>query len=496
MKTPVTLLADFYKLSHREQYPKGTEYVYSTLTPRTNHRAPFADHVVVFGMQYFIEEYLIRRFNQVFFNRPKDEVLEEYRRFVRYTLNLENVQTDHLAALHDLGYLPIHIKSLPEGTRVPMRVPVLTIENTHPEFFWLTNYLETILLNTLWLPMTSATVARSYREVLDRFAYETVGHNEFVTFQAHDFGMRGMSSEQTATVSGAAHLLSFVGSDTIPAGIFLEEYYHGNVEKEIIMTSIPATEHSVMCAYGQEGEFDLYKHLITEVYPSGFVSVVSDTWDFWLVVSEYLPRLKEEIMSRDGRLVIRPDSGVPEDILCGTVAEFGQGTTPEEKGLIELLWDTFGGTVNEKGYKELDSHIGTIYGDSITIERAELILTKLKAKGFASSNVVFGIGSRSYQSMTRDSFGFAMKATDIVVNGEERHIFKAPKTDTGGTKKSQKGRIRVLRNEVGDLTYEDGYFIGGLADTDSELATVFLNGELTRQTTVGEIRQLLAQNDK
>ena len=255
--------------------------------------------------------------------------------------------------------------------------------------------------------------------------------------------------------------------------------------------SIPATEHSVMCAYGEDSEQELFRHLLTDVYPKGFVSVVSDSWDFWRVVGEYLPALKSVILERDGRLVIRPDSGVPEDILCGTVQEFGKGQTPEEKGLIECLWDTFGGQVNDLGYKVLDPHIGAIYGDSITLERAQLILERLAAKGFASSNVVFGIGSRSYQSMTRDSFGFALKAPSVVIDGQEKAIFKAPKTDKGGTKKSQKGRVRVYRNDQGQLTYEDGHTRESLAGCDNLLLPVFENGRLLRRTSLEDIRQLL-----
>ena len=493
MNTPVTLLADFYKLSHREQYPAKTENVYSVLTPRSNERAQFSQHVVVFGVQYYIKEYLIRRFNEGFFQKPKRQVIADYQRFVKYSLGLDPVPVAHLEALHDLGYLPIKISALAEGTRAPIRVPVLTIENTHPDFFWLSSYLETTMLNTLWLPMTSATVADGYRRILENFSLQTTGGVDGVDFQAHDFGMRGMSSEMTSTVSGAAHLLSFLGSDTIPAGCFHEEYYEADCEKAPIIMSIPATEHSVMCAYGEDSEQELFRHLLTDVYPKGFVSVVSDSWDFWRVVGEYLPALKSVILERDGRLVIRPDSGVPEDILCGTVPGFGKGQTPEEKGLIECLWDTFGGQVNDLGYKVLDPHIGAIYGDSITLERAQLILERLAAKGFASSNVVFGIGSRSYQSMTRDSFGFALKATSVVIDGQEKAIFKAPKTDKGGTKKSQKGRVRVYRNDQGQLTYEDGYTRESLAGCDNLLLPVFENGRLLRRTSLEDIRQLLKE---
>jgi nicotinamide phosphoribosyltransferase len=201
--------------------------------------------------------------------------------------------------------------------------------------------------------------------------------------------MRGMASLDASKASGAGHLLSFVGTDTIPAIFYHEEFYNANVEKELVGTSISATEHSVMCSYGQTDEFELFKHLMTDVYPTGFFSVVSDTWDFWKVVGEYLPALKETILNRDGRVVIRPDSGDPVDIVCGTP----DGKTElERKGLIEALWDIFGGTVSEQGYKVLDTHIGAIYGDSMNLERITQICEKLKAKGFASTNIVFGIG--------------------------------------------------------------------------------------------------------
>ena len=291
--TPITLLADFYKLSHRKQYPQGTTKVYSTLTPRSNKYAPYSDEIVWFGLQYFIKEYLIDRFNKDFFSKTKDEVISEYSRLVEFSLGKEYAETKHIEELHDLGYLPIKISTLPEGSLVPMRVPVMTIQNTHDDFFWLTNFLETILSTSIWLPTTSATLAYSYRKVLNDYAIKTTGSTSGVEFQGHDFSMRGMSSEQSATVSGAGHLLSFKGTDTIPSILFLEKYYNGNIEKSLIGASIPATEHSVMCSYGQENEKDLLTHLLTEVYPSGLFSAVCDTWDFWKLVSEYLPELKE-----------------------------------------------------------------------------------------------------------------------------------------------------------------------------------------------------------
>lgn len=487
--TPITLLADFYKLSHRKQYPQGTTKVYSTLTPRSNKYAPYSDEIVWFGLQYFIKEYLIDRFNKDFFSKPKDEVISEYSRLVEFSLGKQYAETKHIEELHDLGYLPIKISTLPEGSLVSMRVPVMTIENTHDNFFWLTNFLETILSTSIWLPTTSATLAYSYRKVLNDYAIKTTGSTSGVEFQGHDFSMRGMSSEQSATVSGAGHLLSFKGTDTIPSILFLEKYYNGNIEKSLIGASIPATEHSVMCSYGQENEKDLLTHLLTEVYPTGLFSAVCDTWDFWKLVSEYLPELKETIMSRNGKLVIRPDSGNPVDIICGTVLTGGK--TPEEKGLIEVLYEIFGGQINDLGFKVLDSHIGAIYGDSITLEIAKEICEKLYKKGFATTNVVFGIGSYSYQYATRDTFGFAVKATYAIVDNEERMLFKDPKTDSG-IKKSQKGLVVVNKDDNGKFFFEDNFVDNDEYKSKTNLLeTVFVNGELIKETSLDEIRTKL-----
>jgi nicotinamide phosphoribosyltransferase len=489
---PATLLCDFYKVSHREQYPEGTESVYSTWIPRSNKYFPKSDKVVAFGFQAFVKKYLINYFNEHFFNRSKEEVVAEYVRYIKFTLGTENPDATHIAELHDLGYLPITVKAVKEGTLVPIKVPMLVVENTNPKFFWVTNYLETIISNEIWLPSTSATIAYTYRKLLNEYAVKTTGSTDGVIFSGHDFSMRGMGAFEASAISGAGHLLSFVGTDTIPAIAFHEEYYNANIENEMVGTSIPATEHSVMCAYGQTDEFELFKHLMTNVYPTGFFSVVSDTWDFWKVVGEYLPRLKNEILARDGRVVIRPDSGDPVKILIGDPEANDELV---RKGLIECLWDIFGGTVTPQGYKVIDGHIGAIYGDSITIERAEAILAGLEAKGFASVNVVFGVGSFTYQYNTRDTFGFAMKATHVTVKGQERMIFKNPKTDDG-TKKSLTGKVVVAYDKSKDeLVAVDGLF----TDTEiyfsdmnvNELETIFENGELKRDQSLAEIREIL-----
>ncbi|MHA6482128.1 nicotinate phosphoribosyltransferase [Paenibacillus sp. strain BS8-2] len=481
---PATLLCDFYKVSHKNQYPKGTEIVYSTWTARTS-RVKDVEHVIAFGFQSFVKEYLMTYFDKHFFSRPKAEVVEEYKRVIHYALGVAEPDAEHISELHELGYLPIRVKAVKEGTLVPIKVPMLTIENTNPAFFWLTNYLETLMSCQLWLPANSATLAFEYRQILEEYARRTNGDTSFVPFQGHDFSMRGMGSLEAAMSSGAGHLLSFTGTDTIPAILYLENHYGANMENELVGTSIPATEHSVMCAHGRD-EMASYRYLIKEVYPEGFVSIVSDTWDLWSVIDVVIRGLKEDIMSRDGKVVIRPDSGDPVLILCG---DPDAEDVFERKGVIELLWEIFGGTVTEKGFKQLDSHIGAIYGDAITIDRCREICEKLADKGFASTNMVYGIGSFTYQYNTRDTFGFALKSTFTVVNGEERLIFKDPKTDSNKMKKSQTGLVRVVEND-GVITYVDNLSRVQYETFEQEdlLEDVFVDGKLVREHTLGEIR--------
>ena len=475
------LYTDGYKVDHRRQYPDNTTLVYSNWTPRKS-RIEGINEVVFFGLQYFIKKYMIADFTANFFQQPKEKIIKKYARRINNYLGENQVGISHIEALHDLGYLPMVIKALPEGVSVPIRVPMFTMYNTLPEFFWLTNYFETLLSTTVWMPCNSATIARQYRKILDKYANETSSIPEFVDWQGHDFSMRGMAGLEAAVVSASGHLLSFTGTDTIPVVDFLEDYYNANSDTELIGGSVAATEHSVMCMGMSDGEEETFKRLITEVYPNGIVSIVSDTWDLWKVLTEYLPNLKEEVLARDGKVVIRPDSGDPVDIICGNP---NGKSIEEKKGVIELLWDIFGGKTNEKGYKELDSHIGAIYGDSITLVRATQICERLKQKRFASTNVVLGIGSFTYQYNTRDTFGFAMKATYGEVNGEGREIFKDPITDDG-TKKSAKGLIKIEKENgayklVDQVSWEE--------ERKGELREVFRDGKLLIDDNLGKIRE-------
>ena len=474
------LLTDGYKVDHRRQYPEGTTLVYSNWTPRKS-RVADVEEVVFFGLQYFIKRYILESFERDFFQQPKERVVQQYARRINNYLGPNQVGDQHIEALHDLGYIPMVFKALPEGASVPMRVPMFTMYNTLPEFFWLTNYFETLLSAVVWMPCNSATMARQYRKILDHYAHETSTALEFVDWQAHDFSMRGMGGIDSAMSSAAGHLLSFTGTDTIPAIDFLETWYNANSDTELVGGSVPATEHSVMCMGTTEGEFETFRRLICEVYPTGIVSIVSDTWDLWKVLTDYLPRLRSEIAARPGKVVIRPDSGDPVDILCGNPNGRNE---QERKGVVELLWDVFGGHTNHKGYRELAPCIGTIYGDSITLERARQICERLKNKGFASTNVVLGVGSFTYQYNTRDTFGFAMKATYGEVAGEGRAIFKDPVTDDG-TKKSAKGLMKI--------TLENGrYFltdnVSWEEERQGELREVFRDGRLLVDQSLAEIR--------
>lgn len=493
MKLVPTLLCDFYKISHKEQYPEGTEYIYSTWTPRSGKHIKGVNKATVFGHQGFIKEFLIDFFNESFFGQPKDVIVNDYRRVVKNCLFVENPDTSHIEALHDLGYLPIEIKSLPEGMSVPFRTPVLTIENTLPEFFWLTNYLETVMSANLWKASTTASIAKAYREILDEFALKTNGSTAGVEFQGHDFSMRGMGGVEDSARGGAGHLLSFVGTDTIPAISYLENYYGADITKELVGCSVPATEHSVMCAGGFDNERETYRRLIEETYPSGIVSIVSDTWDLWHVMENIIPSLKDSILNRSGapinKVVIRPDSGDPADILCGN-PNATEGSA-EHKGVISLLHETFGGTVNEKGFINLNDKVGAIYGDAITLDKCREICNRLAEKGFASTNVVFGIGSFTYQYLTRDSLGFAMKATNAIIKGKNYPIFKNPKTDDG-TKKSAKGKVGVFEKLNGEVLLVDDdttIEITNLKTGKDLLELVFRNGKLVKEVTLSEIRE-------
>ncbi|MBM68167.1 MAG: nicotinate phosphoribosyltransferase [Haliea sp.] len=575
------LNTDGYKTFHKDAYAEGITQVYSNFTSRngrlSNIPTEQSDGKVVFvGLQYFIKDELQSNWNDSFFNIPKEFAIKYIQRHLTAYLGKE-YNVSNFEALHDLGYLPIEIKALPEGVSVPYGVPPVTFRNTHPDFAWLTNYLETIFSTQNWPIQTSATTAKQYLRNITNSFKRTGGDMNMIPFMCHDFSFRGMFGKEAAMMSGFGHLAAGnCGTDTIPAIIFAEEYYNANVEKELVGVSVPATEHSTTTSYIMgmveregisklEAEVKYVEYLFDKV-PTGILSHVSDSFDFFKFVTEGLPLLKDKILARDGTFVIRPDSGDPVDILCGinsnfkevdpdyyfgssfddwkkavaeemdeifrrnleatnphsrethvwkgeygvyevtyepelnrhdktyyyvdnwdstvSYCEFKQiEETPESKGLIELLWNMFGGVETEQGYKLLDSHVGAIYGDSITLERQAEIIKRLEAKGFVP-NVVLGVGSYSYQYVTRDTHGSAVKATSVVWDGDQVDVCKDPATDS--KKKSAKGLLRV--------ELEDGEYV--LYDRQTpeqeeqgELQTVFKDGELLIEHSLEDIRQ-------
>lgn len=486
-----SLATDFYKVGHISQYPTGTSLVYSNFTCRSDKYAgmpaDFDRKVVFCGLQGLCQWLFQELWEENFFRRPRGEMVEAYRARVDGALGPGVARHDNIGALHDLGYLPIRIRALPEGSRVGMRIPLLTIRNTIPEFYWVTNFLETQLSAELWKPIRNATVAYWLRRMLETYAAVTGTPSSFIPFQAHDFSFRGMSGIHDAATAGLGHLLSFQGTDTIPGLDYAARYYGSG---GLIGASVPATEHSVMCMGGQEGELDLISRLVTDLYPRGIVSIVSDSWDFWKVIGEYARVLKEEILARGAgepglhKVVFRPDSGDPVKVICGDE----HASSPEARaGAVETLWHIFGGSETPTGHRLLDPHVGVIYGDSITPERAAAILKGLEAKGFASGNIVFGVGSWTYQLATRDTFGCAIKTTYGEVDGQGREVYKDPVTDSG-TKKSARGLLRVEKVNGEFVLHEQqdwGQEAGGC------LETVFLDGTLLRHQSLDAVRQRL-----
>lgn len=637
MKLFAPHVADGYKPGHRPLYPVGTQLLYGNMTARADRLflksqscSDLWDHKVVWlGMQGVMSE-LKELWDESFFRRPKAEVIARYDRRMRHYMGEGKIPSEGFAALHDLGYLPISVLALPEGSRVNMNVPFYTIYNTVPEFFWLVNYLETSMSAMLWKMVTNATIAYEYRRVLEQWAERTGTPLDFVNVQGHDFSYRGVGGMEDGARSGFPHLCSFAGSDTMPAIDYAEDYYGANVETEFVACSLTATEHSVATANilsnlqrslvpGADfqaarlaAERDFILRVLTETNPAGGVALVCDSFNFWGVLTDVLtdPTVHAAVMSRGRdetglcKTVVRPDSGDPVEVICGVevlslaqrdaaynrrqdvvfyrdaddklfratlvsgkshsktwteldalvgddqdwrvlsaplrifnpagfptsfkyeqvayhavmrkciaylsaqdivveraeIGHYERGyrieshtLTPIEKGAIQLLWETFGGTITDKGFKVLDEHIGLIYGDSITVKRTQEIMRRLAAKGFASGNVVLGIGSFTYQYNTRDTFGMAIKATCCMVDGELIELYKDPMTEGETAKKSAKGFL-VVDHVDGDfvLRQEQPLQPSDLAQGSGELKQVFLDGELTRPTTLAEIRARLA----
>ena len=482
-KTNPMLLIDYYKAVHAEMLPQKMTKSVSYFTPRMS-RIERWDKVVMFGLQGLIKTYLIDYFNKEFFERPFEEVIAEYKRVLDHTLGQKVYGIEKIEKLHRLGYLPIEIVALPEGTRVPVHVPMFGITNTHPDFAWLPQALESLISAESWHPMLAATVGFTYREIVNRYYALTCDDTIDRAKALGAFDFRGEECTESAVKAGAGWCLSFLNTATVPVIPYLEQMYGCDCTKEPVAFGSPSTEHAVMCSnFAVDGdEITLLRRLLTEIYPNTSFSVVLDSYDYWNVIDTILPQLKEEIMAHNGCMLMRGDSGDCVEVVTRTVFK---------------LWDEFGGTVNSKGYKVLDPHVKAIYGDSITVQRCEQIYRILMEHGFACSNVALGVGSFSFQCIeengvlkpfTRDTFSSCIKATYCEIDGTPYPIFKNPKD--GGFKKSQKGCC-VVFEENGRLQYRDGLDWQEASSGDNLLQTVFKDGVLTKEQTLQEIRSRL-----
>lgn len=483
------LLIDFYKAVHAEMLPAKITKSVSYFTPRMS-RVRMWNKVVMFGLQGFVKTYLIDYFNERFFERPIDEVISEYERIMDASLGKGVYGLQKIKDLHALGYLPIEIWALPEGTKVPMHVPMFCITNTHDDFAWLPQALESLISAEAWHPMLVATVGATYRDIVNKFYDETCDDSVSRNKALGSFDFRGEECTDSAIKAAAGWCLSFVNTATVPVIPYLEKLYNCDCTKEPVAFGSPSTEHAVMCSnYAVDGdEVTLLKRLLTEIYPDTSFSAVLDSYDYWNVIDNVLPRIKPEIMAHNGCMLMRGDSGDCIEVVTKTVFK---------------LWDEFGGTINSKGYKVLDPHVKVIYGDSITIQRCERIYEILKDNGFAASNVALGVGSFSFQCVeedgilkpfTRDTFSSCIKATYCEIDHKPYPIFKNPKE--GGFKKSQKGCCLVYKNDNGELCYKDEYTWKEVScNSKQELKAIFRNSELLIDDSLANIRNRLHNNN-
>lgn len=482
MNTMALLLSDTYKQCHDRMYPKGLTKLVSYWVPRKS-MLTTQNKMVFFGLQAFINEYLIKYFDDYFFDLSEDEVIELYRYSMNVQIGEDNYDLDKIINLHRLGYLPLEIRALPEGTLVPMGVPCIEITNTHDNFAWLVQWIECILQVELWKPCCHATIGYMYRELANYWYNKTVD-DAIPEMACSDFGMRGMSCMDEAMRCSSSWLLSFNKTSTIPAIDYIDQYYNADCEHNHLGIGAVSTEHSVMGAnYAIDGdEITFVRKLLNELYPNTSFSMVSDTYDYWNLINNIIPQVKDDILKHNGKFLIRPDSGDMVEISVKT---------------IEKFWEIFGGTVNSKGYKVLDHHIGLIYGDGCSLQNVKTVWTELEKRGFAANNIVYGVGAFCFSAIiengnmivvTRDTFGIAMKASFGIIDGKKVMIYKDPKTDTSKLKKSHKGCCRVYKGDNGELVCEDELLE---MSEDSELKTVFKNGELIRGEDFLTIRERL-----
>ncbi len=459
----ILTLTDSYKATHWKQYPKGTTKVYSYLESRGGK----FDNTMFYGLQYFIKQYLS---GQVVTEQKIQQAKKLWDAHLGPGLFNESGWR-HILDKHN-GYLPVRIKAVPEGTIVKTGNVLVTVENTDPEVPWLTNFLESILLQ-VWYPITVGTLSREVKKTLIDFLKKTTSYNPeeisgVVAFMLHDFGFRGVSSVESSGLGGSSHIINFMGTDTVSGILFAQEFY--NTENPLAF-SIPASEHSTMTSWGEPFEVKAMENML-DSYPTGLVACVSDSFDIIRACRDYWgTTLRDKILSRDGRLVIRPDSGDPVQTL---------------KQIFHILWDKFGGTTNEKGFKVLDPHVRVIQGDGVNYESISDICNMMIEEGFSIENIAFGMGGALLQKVDRDTQKFAFKCSSITIDGEEAEVRKNPiEINEKGErvqsfKKSKAGRLKLVDGKTIEHSHDE---------VGDELVEVFLNGTVMKEWTFEEVRE-------
>lgn len=456
MEHVLPLMTDSYKFSHFKQYPANTSKVFSYVESRGGR---FSE-TMFFGLQYYIKRYLTTPITQK--DIDKAEAITS-----AHGVPFNKAGWQHILEKHD-GYLPLRIKAVPEGTVVPVSNVLMTMENTDPECYWLTNYMETLVMK-IWYPITVATLSMYSKRIIKNFMQETADNLDGLPFKLHDFGYRGVSSEESAAIGGGAHLVNFLGTDT-PAGMsFLMDYYNA----EVCGFSIPASEHSTITSWGREGEFAAFENMLDQYKDSPIVACVSDSYDIYEACRMW-GKLKDKIEANGQTLVVRPDSGDPLEVSVKC---------------CEILEEEFGATRNSKGYKVLNN-VRVIYGDGIKDEGVIFdILKTLKDKQYSAENIAFGMGGGLLQKVDRDTQKFAMKCSAVTVDGKTVPVYKEPITDPG--KNSKKGFLDLRRNLRGDFITEESMHDG--EGFGSCLVEVFKDGKLTKEYSLKEIRDRVSE---
>lgn len=451
------LNTDFYKCTHWKQYPKDCRYVYSYLESRGG----YSENTLWFGAQMILLSYLQGKVVEDWMIDDAEHFIEKVGRYKEY---FNRKGWERILNVHG-GKLPLRVRAIPEGLVVPTRIPLMSIENTDPELPWLTNWAETLLLHP-WYTTTVATTSYNFNLIAKKYA-EMCGE-QVSPVLLNDFGYRGSSSKQTAGFGGAAHLLNSIGTDTLEGIVYAARYYGADIDKEPVGVSVFATEHSTTTIYTREHEHEALKNFIVNAPDDACVSLVSDSYNIYEACKFYCS-IKDIITARKGKVVVRPDSGDPAVV---------------SHEVLNILWDGFGGIINEKGYKVLDPHIGMIYADGIDIHSVETILSTIVKYGkFALSNIVFGMGAGLLQKCDRDTHKFAIKCCAAKIGNDWIDVYKDPITDSG--KSSKKGKQAVY-NENGK------YKVCKLENLPSSqknlMETIFENGEMTKILTWNEVK--------